>query len=814
MTNRFTQKAQNTLNRALTLARELGHTYVGSEHLLLAMLGETDSIAARALEKAGVRYDRIRHAAGDTMGTGEKSSVTSSDMTPRLRKIIGNSSAESVRAGHAFIGTEHLLLALLAEPDCEALRLLEEQGISGEAIRLEISSCFPENQDSHAGTGKHTPGRESGTHSYLSSYGRDLCALAGSGKIDPVIGRETETERVIRILSRRSKNNPCLIGDPGVGKTAVVEGLAQRIVAGRVPDVLRNRKIVTLDISSMIAGAKYRGEFEERLKGVIAETEKNRQVILFIDEIHTIIGAGSAEGAMDAANILKPVLARGEIQLIGATTADEYRRHIERDAALERRFQSVVVLEPSEEKAGEILRGLRERYEAHHHLRIGDDAIDAAIRMSVRYLPDRRLPDKAIDLIDEAAAGKRMEICTPRAEVRALEDRLHMVTQEKEQAILMENYEGAASLRDREKRLQEEYESHCEVIDRTPAVVHAADVAQIVTAWTGIPVARLAESESDRLAQLESLLGTRVIGQDEAVRCVARAVRRGRTGLKDPRRPVGSFLFLGPSGVGKTELARVLADVMYGGENALIRLDMSEYMEKHSVSRLIGSPPGYVGHEEGGQLTERVRRRPYSVVLFDEMEKAHPEVFHLLLQILEDGTLTDAQGRRTDFRNTVIIMTSNAAGFSGGSGGPMGFASDGAGTEYERMKSGVREALREIFPPELLNRMDEIVVFARFTEDGIHAIAESMLAEVTKRIALCGLTVRFSEEIADHLAAEGMNPLFGARPLRRAVVRYVEDALAEAMLSGQVQLGDHLEAVWEENRICYRKAGQTDVIQH
>lgn len=509
---------------------------------------------------------------------------------------------------------------------------------------------------------------------------------------------------------------------------------------------------------------------------------------------------------MDAANILKPVLARGEIQMIGATTAEEYRRHIERDAALERRFQAVTVPEPSPEETGEILRGLRDRYEAHHGLRIGDDAMDAAVRMAVRYIPDRRLPDKAIDLIDEAAAGKRMELCTPCAEARALEDSLHAVTQEKEQAILLENFEDAASLRDREKRLQRAYAQSCDLSGRKETTVSAADVAQIVTAWTGIPVSRLAESESERLSRLETMLSSRVIGQEEAVRSVARAIRRGRTGLKDPRRPVGSFLFLGPSGVGKTELARVLSDVMYGGEAALIRLDMSEYMEKISVSRLIGSPPGYVGHEEGGQLTERVRRRPYSVVLLDEIEKAHPDVFHLLLQILEDGTLTDAQGRRTDFRNTVIIMTSNAGAVGTKNAGPLGFASGSDSASYERMKSGVRESLRETFSPELLNRIDEIVVFERLTQTQIRTIAETMLADVTKRIAGCGVSVRFAEEIAEHLAKEGMNPAFGARPLRRAVVRYVEDSMAEAMLNGQIHPGDRLNAVWADDRICYQKA--------
>ncbi len=809
MVNRFTQKAQGALNRALSTAREMGHTYVGTEHLLLGLLSETDSIAARILESRGVRYDRTRQLVKDVSGVGEKSAVTAADMTPRTKKIIENSAAESVRAGHGFIGTEHLLLALTTETECEASRMIAAQGASVIEIRGDVTSYF--------GTGEgptvsgDRPARQRGGGETvkdcpnLTSYGRNLCALAQSGRIDPVIGREEETDRVIRILSRRTKNNPCLIGEPGVGKTAVVEGIAQRIAEGAVPENLRGRVIVMLDISAMIAGAKYRGEFEERMRGVLNEASRNSRVILFIDEIHTIIGAGGAEGALDAANILKPALARGELQVIGATTIDEYRRHIERDAALERRFQSVLVGEPTPEAAREILFGLRDKYEAHHRLKIGEDAIDAAVKLSVRYICDRYLPDKAIDLIDEAAAKKRLAAATPRAEVKEIENKLRAVTAEKEEAILAEDYENAASLRDRESSLRREYDSHRGVVavaEKPAVTVTGEDVAGIVTAWTGIPVARLAEEESVRLARLESLLTARVIGQEEAVAAVSRAIRRGRTGLKDPRRPVGSFLFIGPTGVGKTELACALADVIYGGENALIRVDMSEYMEKFTTSRIIGSPPGYVGYDDGGQLTERVRRQPYSVVLFDEIEKAHPDVFHLLLQVLEDGTLTDAKGRRVDFRHAVVIMTSNVGAQSLSGIGRLGFAPDSA-AEYERTKSRVTDALKETFRPEFLNRIDEVILFQKLDTAAIEQIAAGMLAEETKRIAALGITVHFSQDIVRNLAAAGTDPAYGARPLRRAVVRYIEDTLAEEMLTGRIRAGDTVDAAWRDGRVTY-----------
>ncbi len=804
MVNRFTVKAQNSLNRALSCARELGHTYIGSEHLLLGLLAETDSIASRVLESRGIRYERTRQLIRDSAGCGESSSVTAADMTPRAKKIIENSAGESGRAGHGFIGTEHLLLSLSGESDCEAVKLIIAQGASPVEIRNDITSYF--------GTGEQPAPRNRGAFRdtqkdavrdcpHLSAYSRDLCTLARSGGIDPVIGREAETERLIRILSRRTKNNPCLIGEPGVGKTAVVEGLARRITEDAVPENLRGRTLLMLDISAMIAGAKYRGEFEERMKGAIAEAAKNSRIILFIDEIHTIIGAGGAEGAMDAANILKPALARGEMQIIGATTIEEYRRHIERDAALARRFQSVLVGEPSPEQARAILAGLRDRYEAHHRLRITDEAMDAAVALSSRYICDRFLPDKAIDLIDEAAAMKRLESFTPRAEVQEIADKLKSVTAEKEEAILAEDYENAASLRDREKRLRTEYDS-CREPPSSPhprdLQVSAEDVAQIVTAWTGIPVSQLKEEESVRLTRLEALLSGRVIGQKEAAASVARAIRRGRAGLKDPRRPVGSFLFLGPTGVGKTEMARALADTMYGGEEFLIRVDMSEYMEKFTTSRMIGSPPGYVGYDDGGQLTERVRRRPYSVVLFDEIEKAHPDVFNLLLQILEDGTLTDSQGRRVDFRNTVVIMTSNAGASAILESKPLGFAPQSREGEHAQMKQRVNAALKEVFRPEFLNRIDEIILFSRLQDEDIRQIAALMLAGITKRIASLGITIRFSDEVLANLAKEGLDPHYGARPLRRVIVRRVEDSFSEEMLSGNIRPGDCVTAIWND----------------
>ncbi len=815
----FTGKAQNALNRALYYACDMGHTCVGSEHLLLGLLSEKDGIAEKILAERGVNFDRTRELLEQNIGTGTPTRLSASDITPRTKKIIESSAKEAMEMGHGYIGTEHMLCAVCGETDCFAVKLLQAQGANAGEIRRDVVSYFGQSD----GVGGRSEGgeRKGGTREKrdikdaptLSSYGRDLCAMAKEGKIDPIIGRDNETERVIQILSRRTKNNPCLIGEPGVGKTAVIEGLAQRIADGNIPDTLRDKIIVTLDISAMIAGAKYRGEFEERMKNVMEEVRKNPSIILFIDEIHTIIGAGGAEGAVDAANIIKPALARGEMQVIGATTIDEYRKHIEKDAALERRFQSVMVGEPSPEDAVRILFGLRDKYEAHHKLKISDEAIEAAVKLSVRYIGDRFLPDKAIDLIDEAASKKHISSLTPSEEWKELEAKLKHTTAEKEEAILAENYETAAKLRDEEKELTEklaEMKNSAKTGSGNTIAVTEADIEEIVTSWTGIPVKKLAEEEGERLLNLDKILRERIIGQDEAVDSAARAIRRGRMGLKDPKRPIGSFIFLGPTGVGKTELTKTLADVMFGDENAMIRVDMSEYMEKHSVSKLIGSPPGYVGYDEGGQLTEKIRRHPYSVVLFDEIEKAHPDVFNILLQILEDGILTDAQGRKVDFKNTVIIMTSNA-GASNITSEPkrLGFASSAEeqkAKDSAAVKTAVMGALKNTFKPEFLNRVDEIIIFNKLSDGDIEKIASIMLCEVTKRINGLGIEITFAAEVVKSLAKEGFDPVYGARPLRRAIVRKVEDSFSEAMLRGEIKPGDMVEAVLSEGEIEYRIA--------
>lgn len=804
----FTRKAQNALNSALYIASEMGHNCVGSEHLLLGLLGEKDGIAARVLSESGVTYEKTKQLLEANVGVGAPSSLSAADITPRTKRIIENSASVAVGLGHGYIGTEHLLLALVDEEECFAMKLIAEQGTTATEIRRQTMACLGTNTDKN-GVGMHKNADEGLKEApTLSQYGRNLCKMAKEGKIDPIIGRDTETARVVQILSRRTKNNPCLIGEPGVGKTAVVEGLAQKIVDGQVPDTLRDKIIVTLDISAMVAGAKYRGEFEERMKNVMEETRKNPQIILFIDEIHTIIGAGGAEGAVDAANIIKPALARGEMQVIGATTIAEYRKHIEKDAALERRFQSVTVGEPTPDEAVQILLGLKDKYEAHHKLKITDDAVKAAVALSVRYINDRYLPDKAIDLIDEAASKKRIESYTPPTDVRELEARLKSVTAEKEEAILGEDYEGAARLRDEEKRLSDELsEKRSGVKPGTALEITAEDIAEIVTEWTHIPVKKLAEEEGERLLRLEEIMKKRVIGQDEAVEAVARAIRRGRMGLKDPKRPTGSFIFLGPTGVGKTELSKVLADTMFGSEDAMIRVDMSEYMEKHSVSKMIGSPPGYVGYDEGGQLTEKIRRHPYSVVLFDEIEKAHPDVFNILLQILEDGILTDAQGRRVDFRNTIIIMTSNVGASGIVEPKTLGFSGTVSDSEEKnKIKNTVTDALKRTFRPEFLNRVDEIVVFSKLNDENIKSIARIMLGEVEERIEKLGITVTFDEEVVASLAKEGFDSVYGARPLRRAIVRRVEDAFSEAMLKGEITEGDEVKAVLTDGKVEFSRA--------
>ncbi|MCD7943608.1 MAG: ATP-dependent Clp protease ATP-binding subunit [Clostridia bacterium] len=820
MASRFTEKAEGAINRALAYASDMGHNYIGSEHILLGLMSEENSAGEKLLSARGAELNSILGVVEQMSGTGDKSILSANDMTPRTKKIIQNSALTAANCGHGYIGTEHLLYALLIESSCVALRVLESTGVSVDALRGDVESFLSGSGASggefaEAGAGVSGINRQGSTSiknaPTLSSYGRDLCAMAREGKLDPIIGRRSETERVIQILSRRTKNNPCLIGEPGVGKTAVVEGLAQKIVDGEVPENLRGKTIVTLDVSGMVAGAKYRGEFEERIKNVMSEVRKNPDIILFIDEIHTIIGAGAAEGAIDAANILKPALARGELQVIGATTIEEYRRHIEHDAALERRFQSVLAGEPTEEEAIQILFGLRDKYEAHHKLKISDEAITAAVKLSSRYINDRYLPDKAIDLVDEAASRLRIMNATPTAEISKLEDELKAASKEKEEAVRAQDFEGAAKCRDREHEIKERYDAEVakwkNENDGHSLVVGEDEIANIVTQWTGIPVSRLAEEENERLLHLEELLHERVIGQDAAVSAVARAIRRGRMGLKDQTRPVGSFIFLGPTGVGKTELSKALADVMFGSENSMIRIDMSEYMESHSTSKLIGSPPGYVGYDEGGQLTEKIRRHPYSVVLFDEIEKAHPDVFNILLQILDDGILTDAQGRRVDFKNAIIIMTSNVG--AEGITSPakhLGFtAATDPAADYDSMRAYVTDSLKHTFKPEFLNRVDEIIVFDKLGEDSVRRIADMMLSRVKKRIEEQGISVDFGDDVVSLVVKEGFDEAYGARPIHRAVVRLVEDTFSEAMLEGGFKSGDRISAHVENGKTVYEK---------
>ena len=813
MTNRFTRKAQNALNHALIAARSFGHSYVGSEHLLVGLASDSESVSARILAAKGATRAKIIDTITTAIGTGTPTDVTAADLTPRTKQIIEMSAYTSTRLGHSYIGTEHLLLSLLEETDCVALRVLEALGVSATDLKNSLLSYLDGVKptapvDKAARTQARADGalRDCPT---LASYGRNLTALAKEGKLDPIIGRDAETERVIQILARRQKNNPCLIGEPGVGKTAVVEGLAKRIADGSIPEMLRNKTIVTVDIPSMIAGAKYRGEFEERLKNVMAEVAKRPDIILFIDEIHTLVGAGAAEGALDAANILKPALSRGEMQLIGATTIAEYRKNIEKDAALERRFQSVMVGEPSPEDAVRILRGLRDRYEAHHKLKISDDAIEAAVSLSARYINDRYLPDKAIDLVDEAASRLRISRYTSPPDVKALEARVDTLCREKEEAIKAQDFEAAARLRDEEQALRDELrrETTAWQENRRDAAltVTREDIADIVTAWTGIPVRQMESEESKKLLHLDKILKEHIIGQPEAVDAVAKAVRRGRMGLKDPKRPLGSFLFLGPTGVGKTELCRALALVMFGDRNAIIRVDMSEYMEKHSVSRLIGSPPGYVGYDEGGQLTEKIRRKPYSVVLFDEVEKAHPDVLNILLQILDDGMLTDAQGRHVDFKNTVIILTSNiGASAITEKAKSLGFTA-AATDEKAAMEANVMQALKSAFRPEFLNRLDEIIVFNRLTDADIRKIASLLLAELGERIRGIGVEIEFDPSLVAYVAEKGFDPVYGARPLRRAITSLVEDSFSEAMLEGRIAAGDRILAKAIEGKVLFEK---------
>ncbi len=795
---RFTERAQTALRLAQECSAELGHGYVGSEHLLLGLSREGRGVAARVLQSAGLEPETLRAAIARTVGVGAPGALPSQGLTPRCKKIIEISLAEAARLGHHYVGTEHLLLGILREGDGVAVRVLSGAGLEPRRLLGDVTAAMGgEAPPPYRSGGKPRSERDyAGESKLLEQFCRDLTRMAASALLDPVVGRDKEIDRVIQILSRRQKNNPALIGEPGVGKTAVAEGLARRLVAGEVPDELRRKRLLSLDLSAMVAGTKYRGEFEERVKNILTEVRRLGDIILFIDELHTIVGAGSAEGAIDAANIIKPALGRGEIQVVGATTTDEYRRYSEKAAALERRFQPVTIQEPDPDTTRAILHGLRDRYEAHHKLTITNEAIDAAISLSTRYICDRRLPDKAIDLIDEAASRVRMERLGAPPDLRALEEKVSAARREKEEAIRNQDFEKAAMLRDAEGDFRRELEAQQTVwrSGQHAGCVTAEDVAAVVSGWTGVPVTTLTEAESQRLLRLEEVLHQRLVGQEEAVRAVARAVRRGRVGLKEPGRPTGCFLFLGPTGVGKTELCKALAEALFGSEEALLRFDMSEYMEKHTVSRLIGSPPGYVGHEEGGQLTERVRRRPYSVVLFDEIEKAHPDIWGILLQIMEDGVATDAQGRKADFRNTVIVLTSNVgAGRITSKGSRLGFAlQERRGDEtrpQSELRAAVLEDLKKVFRPEFLNRLDETIVFTQLGREEIRAIARRLLEQVARRLEALGVELRYTDEAVDALARSGFDPDYGARPLRRAIRTQVEDICAELLLSGALTRG-------------------------
>lgn len=799
----FTEKARIAISKAHDCAAELGHNYIGSEHLLAGLAAEGSGVAAKALSKAGLTEDKITDKIKEFTGYGEPFSTdVELPLTPRSKRVLELSAFEAQRLGHSYIGTEHILMAIMRDGSGVAAKIIRSYGISISSFYNDIVTSMETKYNSELGQDGSIGSNQNSSTPTLDQFGRDFTALARDGKFDPVIGRAHEIERVTQILSRRTKNNPCLIGEPGVGKTAVIEGLAQKIASGDVPEPLKNKRLVSVDLSSMVAGAKYRGEFEERLKKVVNEVLDAKNVILFIDEFHTIVGAGSAEGSMDASNILKPFLARGELQLIGATTLKEYKKYIEKDAALERRFQPVTVGEPSVEETVEILKGIRDKYEAHHSVTITDDALEAAAKLSSRYITDRFLPDKAIDLIDEAASKKRLSSQTEPDELKDKESRLEKLKSEKEEAITAQDFEKAAKIRDEEKQLSEEAEklkSEWKGSGSSSGLtVTEDDIADILADWTHIPAAKLKEEETEKLKHLEDILHARVIGQDEAVSAVAKAIKRGRAGLKDPKRPIGSFLFLGPTGVGKTELSKALAETMFGSENALIRVDMSEYMEKHAVSKFIGSPPGYVGFEEGGQLTEKIRKHPYSVILFDEIEKAHPDVFNIMLQILDDGILTDAQGRRVDFKNTVIIMTSNlgAKEILGNVSSRLGFGKDEKDgeekTEHEKIKDKVMEEVKRTFKPEFLNRIDEIIVFDRLSEDNIKSIARLMLKSLEARLKENDITVEFTDAAVEKIAKAGFDPTYGARPLRRAIQNHLEDMLSEKIIDGDVKNGDSI----------------------
>ena len=806
--DKFTDKARKVLVLAQEEARGLHQPYVGTEHVLLALLKEEDGLAAQALERLGVHYEATVAAIRRIVTIDESTDVSGHlSFTPRVKRVLENSLREAMQMGQSYISTEHLLLGIIRENEGTAIEVLERMGVSGDDLRAALNDLVGQ---SSVFAGQQFDPQASSSDSVLKEFSVDLTKKAADGKLDPVIGRAGEIERMMQILCRRQKNNPLLLGEPGVGKTAVVEGLAQLIVADQVPDILRNRRLVTLDVSALVAGSKYRGEFEERLKKCIKEVEQADDIILFIDELHTIIGAGAAEGSMDAAAILKPPLSRGEIQIIGATTLDEYRKHLEKDSALERRFQTLVVKEPNEEQAVRIMEGLRDKYEEHHHVHFSDEALQAAVSLSDRYIQDRFLPDKAIDVIDEAGARLRIRTVVLPDEVQELDDKLRALRAEKDAAIADQDFERAAEVRDREAKVREERKkAQVEWEDKTEKIVNeigVEDIADVVSMTTGVPVSNLTEAETEKLLRMESVLHERVIGQEEAVTALSKAIRRSRSGLKDPKRPAGSFIFLGPSGVGKTELSKTLAEFLFNSQDALISFDMSEYMEKHTVSRLIGSPPGYVGYDEGGQLTTAVRQRPYSVVLFDEIEKAHPDVFNILLQILEEGRLTDAQGRMVDFRNTVIIMTSNVGAREITTTAPLGFSSSGAtGLNDDEIKTRVMSEVKRLFRPEFLNRIDEIIVFKSLTEDEIVEIVNLMVADLRDRLIEQNMTINMSDAANRLIAKEGTDLSFGARPLRRAIQRLLEDPISEQILEGKWTSGSVIDVDVEDEKLVFNQ---------
>ncbi|MBV8163771.1 MAG: ATP-dependent Clp protease ATP-binding subunit [Candidatus Eremiobacteraeota bacterium] len=810
----FTERARRSIVLAQEEAQRLGNNYIGTEHILLGIISEGESLAAKVLETLGVNLAKVRAEVEAIVGRGGQTVQQEMVFTPRAKRVIELAFEEARQLNHNYIGTEHLLLGLIREGEGVAARVLTNLGVDPAKVRVQTTSLL--------GAESQTPSKASGKSKTptLDAYGRDLTQLAREGKLDPVVGRTTEIERVIQILSRRTKNNPALIGEPGVGKTAIAEGLAQRVIAGDVPEPLRDKRVITLDLAGLVAGTKYRGEFEERMKRVMDEIRAAAgEIILFIDELHTLVGAGAAEGAIDASNIIKPALARGELQCIGATTLNEFRKHIEKDSALERRFQSIMVGEPSVEETIEILKGLRDRYEAHHRVKISDEALEAAARLSDRYITDRFLPDKAVDLMDEAASRVRLQSTSLPPEIREVENEIRKVRTEKEAVIKAQEFEKAAQIRDKEEKLrarkqamEEEWREKRNVKGTTTNTVGPEEIAHIVSTWTRIPVSKLKEEETMKLLNMEEALHKRIVGQDEAIKVITRAIRRARAGLKSPMRPIGSFIFLGPTGVGKTELARTLAEFLFDDTDAMVRIDMSEYMEKYAVSRLVGAPPGYVGYEEGGQLTEAVRRRPYAVVLLDEIEKAHPDVFNLLLQVLEDGRLTDSQGRVVDFKHTVIIMTSNVGTTGMMKTTDIGFRpvkeEGSAAVRYERMKNRVLEEIKHLFRPEFLNRLDEVVVFHSLDLEQIKEIVALELAKVVKELENQRMTLQATDAARELIAKEGWDPQFGARPLRRAIQRLVEDPLSEELLRGSFKVGDHIELDAEGGKTVFRKIGE------